>query len=92
VLVMLEVVYLFNTRYLRAPVLNLAGLFGSRPILIAVAVVIGLQLLFTYAPWMQALFDSRPVPSLSWGLIVLVAVATLLIVETEKWIWRRRQG
>ena len=38
-LVMFEVFYLFNTRYLRAPVLNRAGLFGSRPVLISVAVV-----------------------------------------------------
>jgi magnesium-transporting ATPase (P-type) len=91
-LVMLEVVYLFNTRYLRACVLNVTGLFGSRPILIAVAVVVALQLVFTYAPPLQALFDSRPVPILSWCLIVLVAVAVLLLVEAEKWVGRLRQS
>ena len=58
---MIEVAYLFNTRYLRDPVINRAGLLGSRPVLIAIAVVLGLQLLFTYAPPLQVLFDTRPV-------------------------------
>jgi magnesium-transporting ATPase (P-type) len=89
-LVMIEVAYLFNTRHLRDPVINRSGLLGSRPVLIAIGVVVGLQLLFTYAPPMQVLFDTRPVSLLSWGLIVLVAVAALLLVEAEKWVSRRR--
>ena len=59
---MIEVAYLFNARYLRDPVINRAGLLGSRPVLIAIAVVLGLQLLFTYAPPLQVLFNTRPVP------------------------------
>jgi magnesium-transporting ATPase (P-type) len=89
-LVMIEVAYLFNTRHLRDPVINRSGLLGSRPVLIAIGVVLGLQLLFTYAPPMQVLFDTRPVSLLSWCLIVLVAVAALLLVEAEKWVCRRR--
>jgi magnesium-transporting ATPase (P-type) len=89
-LVMFEVAYLFNTRHLRDPVLNRAGLLGSRPVLLAVALVVGLQLLFTYAPPMQVLFDTRPVSLLSWCLIVLVAVAAMVLVEAEKWMSRRR--
>jgi magnesium-transporting ATPase (P-type) len=89
-LVMIEVAYLFNTRHLRNPVINRAGLLGSRPVLIAIGVVLALQLLFTYAPPMQALFDTRPVSLLSWCLIVMVAVVSLLLVEAEKWARRRR--
>ena len=91
-LVMIEVAYLFNTRYLRDPVINRAGLLGSRPVLIAIAVVLGLQLLFTYAPPMQVLFETRPVSLLSWCLIVLVAAAALILVEAEKWVSRKRVG
>ena len=89
-LVMIEIGYLFNTRYLREPVINRAGLLGSRPVLIAIAVVLALQLVFTYAPPMQALFDTRPISLLSWSLIVLVAAAALVLVEAEKWVFRRR--
>jgi calcium-translocating P-type ATPase len=89
-LVMFEVFYLFNTRYLRRSVLSREGLLGSRPVLIAVAIVIGLQLLFTYAPPMQILFDTRPVPLLSWCLMVLIACTVLFLVEAEKWIARRQ--
>jgi magnesium-transporting ATPase (P-type) len=88
-LVMVEIAYLFNTRHLRDPVINRAGLLGSRPVLIAIGVVLGLQLLFTYAPPMQVLFDTRPVSLLSRCLIVLVAAAALLLVEGEKWVSRR---
>jgi magnesium-transporting ATPase (P-type) len=85
-LVLFEVFYLFNTRYLRRSVLSRDGLFGSRPALIAVAVVIGFQLLFTYAPPMQLLFDTRPVSFLTWCLMVLVASSVLFLVEAEKWL------
>ncbi len=87
-LVMFEVFYLFNTRYLRRSVLNKEGMLGSRPILIAVAIVIGFQLAFTYAPPVQILFDTRPVSFLSWCMTVLVASTVLFLVEVEKWISR----
>jgi magnesium-transporting ATPase (P-type) len=90
VLVIVEVAYLLNTRHLRDPVINRAGLLGSRPVLISIAIVIALQLLFTYAPPMQVLFDTRPAPVSSWGLILLVATAALILVEVEKWIGRSR--
>ncbi len=87
-LVMFEVFYLFSTRYLRRSVLNKEGMLGSRPILIAVAIVIGFQLAFTYAPPVQTLFDTRPVSFLSWCMTVLVASTVLFLVEVEKWISR----
>jgi magnesium-transporting ATPase (P-type) len=86
--VMIEIAYLFNTRHLRDPVISRAGLLGSRPILIAIGIVLGLQLLFTYAPPLQVLFDTRPISLVSWCLILLVAAAALLVVELEKWVGR----
>ena len=85
-LVMFEVFYLFSTRYLRRSVLNREGLLGSRPVLVAVAIVIGFQLLFTYAQPMQILFDTRPVSIFSWCLTILIASSVLFLVEAEKWI------
>lgn len=91
-LVMFEVFYLFNTRYLDRSVLNIGGFSGSRPALIAVATVLVFQLLFTYAPPMQMLFDTRPLSMGSWGMIVLTSSSVLFLVEAEKWIVRIRQS
>jgi magnesium-transporting ATPase (P-type) len=89
-LVMFEVFYLWNSRHLLASVLSREGLFGSRPALIAIGLVLGLQLLFTYAPPLQFLFETRSVDAGTWLQIVLVASSVLFLVELEKWLLRRR--
>ncbi len=88
-IVMFEVFYLFNSRFILAPVLNVRGLLGSRPVLWAVALVVAFQLLFTYTPWMQELFHTAAIGLREWGLVLLVAVNVLWIVELEKWVMRR---
>jgi magnesium-transporting ATPase (P-type) len=84
-----EIVYLFNSRYLRASSLNLAALFGNRYVLLAVALVSLLQLLFTYAGFMHTLFHTAPLPFEVWLPIGVMAVAVFLLVEVEK-AWLRR--
>ena len=86
-----ELVYLFNSRYLLEPVFNRAGLLGSRAVLIAVAVLVVLQGLFTYAPPMQALFGTAAIGWDEWGLILAFGVALFLVVEVEKALFRRVQ-
>ena len=88
-IVMFEVFYLWNTRYLYTSVLSIKGLFGNRYVLIAIALVILFQIAFTYTPVMQALFKSMSLELGIWGLIVGVASSLLLLVELEKWIIRR---
>ncbi|SCZ55704.1 cation-transporting P-type ATPase [Thiohalomonas denitrificans] len=88
-LVLFEVFYLFSTRYMFDSVLNIRGLFGSRYVLIAVVLVIGLQLLFTYAPFMQALFETAPVGTDAWSRLVAITFTVLLLVESEKFVIRR---
>ena len=91
-LVMFEAFYLFNTRFLRRSVLNAEGLLGNRVALGAVALVIVFQLLFTYAPPMQTLFQTQALPLESWFAIVVIASSVLFLVEAEKWLTRRRPG
>jgi magnesium-transporting ATPase (P-type) len=94
-LVVMEIFYLFSVRYLGEPSLTLRGLFGTRPVLIAIAAVTALQFLFTYAPFMEAFFDTRPVSLLQGLQIVAVGIAVLVILELEKravWAWRGRRG
>jgi len=88
-LVVFEVFYLFNTRHLLQPVTSREGLFGSRIVLVSVAVVMGFQLLFTYAPPLQMLFSTRPIGADAWLRIVLVAASVFVLVELEKWVMRR---
>jgi magnesium-transporting ATPase (P-type) len=90
-LVLFEAFYLFNTRYLLEPSYTREGLLGSRPVLIAIALVLVFQLLFTYAPFMQALFGTAALDGGAWLRIVAVASTVFLAVEVEKGL-RRRAG
>ena len=55
----------------------------------AVLIVVCFQMIFTYTPPFQALFQTRGVPAGDWAVILLVASSVLLLVEAEKWIGRR---
>jgi magnesium-transporting ATPase (P-type) len=90
-LVLFEVVYLVNCRRLLASVVNRSGLLGSRAVLIAIAIVLVLQMLFTYAPPMQLLFASAALDWRSWLWIILAALLAFALVELEK-AWQRRPG
>ncbi|MEA1889338.1 MAG: cation transporting ATPase C-terminal domain-containing protein, partial [Pseudomonadota bacterium] len=87
-LVMFEIFYLFNSRYITAPVFNQAGLTGNRYVLIAIAVLIILQLGFTYLAPMQALFGTTAIGLNIWLIILLVASSVLFLVELEKYFVR----
>lgn len=90
VLVMCEIVYLFNCRYLTASVLSGRDLLGNRYILLAVAILLILQLLFTYLPVMQQLFGTVALDGAAWGRIMAVSVTLFLLIEFEKYLWRYR--
>ena len=88
-LVVLQIFYLFNVRYLGMPSLTWRGVVGTRAVLIAVGVVAALQLLFTYAPFMHQLFETRPV-TIAQGLVVIaVGVVGFAVIEIEKWLRQR---
>ncbi|MBK1719134.1 cation-transporting P-type ATPase [Thiocystis violacea] len=88
-LVLFEIFYLFNSRYIDAPVLNRAGLFGNPYVLIAIGLLILFQLGFTYLGWMQTLFGTVAIDLDDWPRIVLVASSVLFLVELEKLVVRR---
>ncbi|HRY16812.1 MAG TPA: cation-transporting P-type ATPase [Candidatus Competibacteraceae bacterium] len=88
-LVMNEIFYLFNSRYLYQPVLSREGLLGSRPVLVTIGILLVLQLAFTYLPPMQHLLGTMPISAANWAIVVLAGFALLLMVELEKAIWRR---
>jgi magnesium-transporting ATPase (P-type) len=84
-----EIVYLFNCRQIIERSWTRNGLFGIRPVLIAVALVMGFQLLFTYLPMMQMLFHTTPIDLGAWSRIILFALSLFVLVELEKTATRR---
>jgi magnesium-transporting ATPase (P-type) len=90
-LVVFEVVYLINCRRVLASVLDRSALFGSRPVLIAIAVVLGLQLVFTYARPMQLLFGAAAIGWRSWLWIAWIALLVFALIELDK-AWQRRRA
>ncbi|KMQ52787.1 ion transporting P-type ATPase [Chitinispirillum alkaliphilum] len=87
-LVMATAAYLINSRFLINSSLSLKGIFGSRPVLIAIGLVIILQLIWTYTGPMQVLFGSAPIGWNHWIIIIIASIAVFLLVELEKAIWR----
>jgi magnesium-transporting ATPase (P-type) len=90
ILLMGEVFYLFNCRRLIAPVLSWDGFTGNRWVLVAIAILLALQLLFTYAPIMHKLFQTAPLDAATWGWIVLFGMLVFVVVELEKYVVRLR--
>jgi magnesium-transporting ATPase (P-type) len=89
-LVMFEIFYLFNSRYITASVFNRAGLTGNRYVLIAIAVLVIFQLGFTYLAPIQSLFGTTAIDSDIWLRILLVSSSVLFLVELEKYFVRHR--
>ena len=89
-LVMGEIVYLFNCRYLFASVISREGFFGNAIVLLAIAVLVLLQLLFTYLPAMQRMFGTDVIDLAAWARIIGFGVLLFAAVEIEKFWIRMR--
>ncbi|MDI9854723.1 HAD-IC family P-type ATPase [Comamonas sp. 17RB] len=87
-LVIMEIFYLFSVRYIQGTSLSLRGVLGTPAVLLGVGGVILAQLLFTYTPPMQALFDSRPVDITAGLLSIGLGVLLLVLLEVEKLVVR----
>ncbi len=87
-LVMFQIFYLFNSRYVTASALNWEGLTGNCYALSAIGILIVFQLGFTYLAPMQSLFGTTALDFKMWLLILLVASSILFLVELEKFFVR----
>jgi magnesium-transporting ATPase (P-type) len=83
VFVMVEAFYLFNSRSFTRSAFELG--FWTNPWVVGgFCLMIVLQLVFTYAPFMNRLFGSAPLGLLPWIKIMGAAVAAYLLIEGEK--------
>lgn len=83
VIVIGEMFYLFNCRSLTRSMFHL-GLFSNPAVIYGSLGMLGLQLLFTYAPFMNAMFHTAPVGWETWLVLTVFGVAVYVIVEIEK--------
>jgi calcium-translocating P-type ATPase len=93
-LVAMEVFYLFSVRYRLGASITLQGIKGTSAVFIAIAVVAVLQLVFTFAPPMQALFDTRSLTVWQLAQCTLAGVVLLLLLDLDKraaMMWKGRQ-
>ena len=88
-LVVMEVFYLFNVRYLHMTSFSLRGALGTPAVLAAVGVVVATQLGFTFAPFMQALFHSAPLTLVEGAIIFGIGILVMTVLEIEKALMRR---
>jgi magnesium-transporting ATPase (P-type) len=88
-LVVLEIFYLFNVRYLHMTSITLRGALGTPAVLWALAIVVAAQIAFTYAPFMQSWFATRPVALLDGALVIAAGAALMFLLEGEKLLLRR---
>jgi magnesium-transporting ATPase (P-type) len=87
-LVMFEIFYLFNARYITASIFNWKGFTGNRYVLLAIGILVAFQLGFTYLAPMQLLFGTAAIDLSMWLRILVVASSILFLVELEKYIVR----
>lgn len=85
VVVLVEMFYLFNCRSLTQSMFRI-GLFSNRWLVGGWVVMLLLQLLFTYAPFMNSAMASAPIPLDAWWRILSVSIITYVIIEVEKWV------
>ena len=90
-LVLAQVTYLFNARHLRESSLNLSALTGNPVVWIVIGVLLGLQALFVYLPFMNSWFNSAPVGLSGWLIPLGCAVVVFLVLEAGKAAFRAVQ-
>lgn len=91
-LVMGQIVYLFNTRFIWRSSLSVRRLLSNPVAWGVVGVLVLLQLAFTYAPFMHIAFGSAGVALVDWAWIAGVGAVVFLTVEAEKAVVRWWQG
>jgi len=87
-LVIGQIFYLLNSRYKIGSSLSLKAHLDNKYLPLGIGAVVILQLLFTYAPPLQVLFDTAAVPLRIWSWLLLGGFVFFFVVETEKLIIR----
>jgi magnesium-transporting ATPase (P-type) len=90
-LVTAEAFYLFNCRFIWRSSIGMRSLSGNNAVLIAVAVLVVLQLGFTYLPIMQTWFGTAGMEPIDWFWCLVLGAGLFCVVELEKAFGRPHQ-
>jgi magnesium-transporting ATPase (P-type) len=85
-----QLAFLLNCRFMSRSSITIDVFRGNRMIWISAGALIALQLLFTYVPVMNTLFESEPLAATSWILPIVLSIAIFFAVEILKAVFRRR--
>ncbi|MBC52384.1 MAG: carbonate dehydratase [Gammaproteobacteria bacterium] len=88
-LIVMEVAYLFSVRYTYTTSLTLKGALGTPAVLFSISAVTIFQVLFTYLPWLNTAFETRPLDLGQGAQILVFGVLVMLLLELEKLMLRR---
>ena len=84
-----EMFYLVNSRFILQPVISRQGLGGNPLILLAIATCLPLQLAYTHLPALQSVFASTSLSLLEWGKVLAAGLFVFVVAELEKSVVRR---
>jgi magnesium-transporting ATPase (P-type) len=87
-LVIGQVFYLLNSRYKLDSSLSLTAHLGNKYLAMGIGAIVVLQLLFTYTPPFQELFETAAIPLWVWPWLFVGGFVFFLVVEAEKLIIR----
>ena len=68
--------------------LSIKAHLGNKVLPLGIGAVVVLQLLFTYAPPLQAVFGNEAIPLHVWPVLLVGGLGFFLVVELEKLIIR----
>jgi len=88
VVIFVGLFYLFNARSLTLSPFQL-GFFSNLWAVGGAILMVLVQILFTYAPFMNTIFGSAPIPLFLWLDVLAVSLAAYILVEFEKWLRRK---
>lgn len=83
-LVLFQAIYLLNVRRAAGSVLADLGTRGALPAWLAIGATCALQLAFTYAPPLQAVFGTAPIGGDLWAAVGVATLGLFLAVEAGK--------
>lgn len=88
-LIVMEVAYLFSVRYTYTTSLTLKGALGTPAVLFSISAVTLFQALFTYLPWLNTAFETRPLDLMQAAQVLSFGVMVMLLLELEKLMLRK---
>ena len=88
--VVVQSFYLLNCRSLSKSIFKV-NFFSNKYVLVGIFLMFAAQGAYIYLPFMNTIFQSAPIGFESWVLMLGYGIFSLLIVEIEKLIWRKKR-